>query len=149
MMYLLIWHVWQMGSRMAIMKKGNQQKTNAPVIIASVLAAFLSLLDSAATFFLRTLRGDASNADRFWHDGSTSKPLWKDVFSGDVLAELAVVNAVVVVVVVGSVKSSIIKLETIHFDRMSRSRWKIWLKLSNNSIEWNLMYPLKSSLRVA
>lgn len=91
---------------MAMMKKGNQQMTNAPVIIASVLAAFLSLLDSAATFFLRTLRGeDASSPDKFPHDGSRSKPLWKDVFSGDVLAELAVVNAVVVVVVVGSVRS--------------------------------------------
>lgn len=35
-----------------MMKKGSQQMTKAPVMIASVFAAFLSRLESAASFFL-------------------------------------------------------------------------------------------------
>ena len=77
-----------------MMKKGSQQTTNAPVMIASVLAALRSRFESATTFFRRvtTGRGDASIVD-----GSGSRPLWYDVFSGDVFVELTFVNAVVVV----------------------------------------------------
>lgn len=74
-------------------KNGSQQKTKAPVIMASVFAAFLSRFDSAATFFLRTItgHGEVSRVNK-----SGSKLLWYDVFSGDVFVELTVVKAVVV-----------------------------------------------------
>ena len=87
---------------MATTKKGSQQTTKAPVMMANVFAAFLSRFASAGTFFLRgaTGRGDVSNVG-----GSGSKPLWQEVFSGDVFDELAFVNAVVFVVVVVSVKN--------------------------------------------
>lgn len=76
------------------MKKGNQQTTKALVMMKSVLAAFLSRFESAAIFFRRVTagRGEASIVD-----GSGSRPLWYDVFSGDVFVELTFVNAVVVV----------------------------------------------------
>jgi hypothetical protein len=63
----------QTGRRMAIMKKGSQQTTKAPVIMTRVLAAFLSRFESAGTFFLRATagRGEASIVD-----GSGSRPLW-------------------------------------------------------------------------
>ena len=35
-----------------VTKKGNQQKTNAPVMIARVFAAFFSLLASKVSFFV-------------------------------------------------------------------------------------------------
>lgn len=61
--------------------------------MARVLAAFRSLFESAAIFFLLDIGGlgDASIVG-----GSGSKPLWYEVFSGDVFVELTVVKAVVV-----------------------------------------------------
>jgi hypothetical protein len=40
-----IWHSWQIGNSTAITKKGIQHTTKAPVMIANVLAAFLSRLE--------------------------------------------------------------------------------------------------------
>lgn len=77
-----------------MMKKGSQQTTKAPVMMTSVLAALRSRFESAAIFFRRATagRGEVSIVE-----GSGSRPLWYDVFSGDVFVELTFVNAVVVV----------------------------------------------------
>lgn len=42
-----------MGRRTAMTKKGSQQITNAPVIIANVFAALRSRLESAMSFGFR------------------------------------------------------------------------------------------------
>lgn len=62
-------------------------------MIARVFAAFLSFFESAAIFFFLDNGGfgDVSIVG-----GSGSKPLWYEVFSGDVFVELTVVKAVVV-----------------------------------------------------
>lgn len=60
--YFLISQVLHTGKSMAITKNGNQQATKAPVMIANVLAAFLSFFDSFGIFFLldRVGPGDVS-----------------------------------------------------------------------------------------
>lgn len=40
-------HAAHVGSRIAKIKNGSQQQTNAPVMIANVLAAFRSRFESA------------------------------------------------------------------------------------------------------
>lgn len=90
------------------MKKGNQQTTKAPVIMAKVLAALRSLLESAASLFflLGGLLGGPLWTQGLepgsWVGGSASSPFPKEAFSGLVLVELTLVKAVVVVVVVAS-----------------------------------------------
>lgn len=89
------------------MKNGNQQMTNAPVMMARVFAALRSRLESAFSFVF-LLGGWWCVGGWYWHEprstvgGSGSSPLPKEPFSGDVLVEDTLVKAVVVVVVVAS-----------------------------------------------
>lgn len=104
-----------MGSRMARIKNGSQQQTNAPVMMASVLAAFRSRFESAEFewVFLRWL-DLTTGVEYVWPPtevvsavgGSFSirscGPLaWWLHFSGLVLADETFVKAVVVSLIVG------------------------------------------------
>lgn len=106
------------GSRMAMMKNGNQQHTNAPVMMASVLAALRSRLESVADWdFFFMIDGLADELDappcpegyaveKSAVGGSASMrsrstPLPRLPFSGLVLADDTFVKAVVVSLIVG------------------------------------------------
>lgn len=89
------------GNNTAMMKNGNQHNTNAPVMIARVLAAFLSRLESIESrAFLLT------GYWKVWYVGPHSVVVGNSwsmsfVFSGLLLDE-TVVKAVVVSEIVGS-----------------------------------------------
>lgn len=107
-------HDEHVGKSIATIKNGNQQHTNAPVIIANVLAALRSRFDSADCWvFLRTNVGgrsiDEVPCDGYAIDSSAvggslsirSTPLPWLHFSGLVFADETLVKAVVVSLIVG------------------------------------------------
>lgn len=51
-----------MGNKIAIIKNGNQQNTNAPVMMANVLAAFRSRFESAEFCAFRLVMVDLIGA---------------------------------------------------------------------------------------
>lgn len=108
-----ILHDEHVGSNIATIKNGSQQHTNAPVIIANVLAALRSRFDSADCWvFLRMSVGGRIielHCDGYATDSSAvggsfsirSTPLPWLHFSGLVLADDTFVKAVVVSLIVG------------------------------------------------
>lgn len=97
-----------------MMKKGNQQKTNAPVMMANVLAAFRSRFESAEFCAFRRVMVDLSGCAAplanaielvsavMGSFSMRSTPLPLLFFSGLVLADDTFVKAVVVSLIVGS-----------------------------------------------
>lgn len=113
-------HVVHVGSNIAIIKNGSQQHTNAPVIIANVLAALRSRFESTEFCgFFRTIDlvgccccmtdgvSDGYAIEMSFVGGSfsmfvRSTPLPQLTFSGLVFVDEIFVNAVVVSLIVGN-----------------------------------------------
>lgn len=88
------------------MKNGSQQKTKAPVMMASVFAAFRSRFESATSFGFRLIGMGYGMV--CWYElrqsavgRSASIPLGHACFSGEVFVDETVVKAVVVSDMVG------------------------------------------------